>query len=124
MDSAGLALQKVCEQLESTEKPSAWAKLGFHRRSARATANEAMLNMAAQDFGDLRRIVQGFESTWKGNQSNVSQWLVQVLLLLMVLIRLALGSEMCATSWKALKAPLPYFHQRLCIHQYCVVVSH
>jgi hypothetical protein len=82
MDEAGLALQRVCEQLESTEKPSTWTKMGFSRKSTREAANETMLNVAATDFNDLRRIVQGFESKWKGNQSEVSKALHRVDLLL------------------------------------------
>lgn len=77
MNSAGKALQKVCDQLQNTEKRSGWAKL-VGRTSARSTANEVMVNLDAQDFGDLRRAVQGFETIWKGEQSQASPQPVEV----------------------------------------------
>lgn len=72
LDSAGKALQMVCEQLEATEKPSTWTRMGFQRNSARTTANGTMMSLAARDFTDLRRAIQGFETKWKSDQSQAS----------------------------------------------------
>jgi hypothetical protein len=74
LEAARLALQKAYKQLETDEKPSTLAKLGFSRKtpSPRTTANEAVLNAFSHDFKSLQAIVERFESNWKGNQNKVS----------------------------------------------------
>lgn len=63
----------VCEQLEATEKPSTWSRIGFQRNSAQTTANGIMMNLSARDFSDLRKAIQGFETKWKSDQSQASE---------------------------------------------------
>lgn len=76
MEAARLALQKACKQVETADgKPSPLAKLGFQRKSARATANDAVLSSATQDFKGLQAIVESFEVQWQGGQKQASEML-------------------------------------------------
>ena len=74
MEAAKLALEKAHKQLESNEKPTTLAKLGFSRNapSPRTTANGAVLNAFSHDFKSLQAAVERFETNWKGNQNKVS----------------------------------------------------
>lgn len=73
METASLALQKACKEVETEEKkPSTLGKMRLARKSAREIANEAVLSSFVHDFKGLQAVVESFESEWKNGQNKVS----------------------------------------------------
>ncbi|KAH6639550.1 hypothetical protein C7974DRAFT_134219 [Boeremia exigua] len=72
VETARLALQAVCVQLEKEEKrPSTLQKMGFKRAKPKAAANEALLTASAYDFNSLQTVVEDSESHWKAGQKHI-----------------------------------------------------
>ncbi|OSS52612.1 hypothetical protein B5807_02486 [Epicoccum nigrum] len=73
METARLALEKACKEIGQIEEKSSRSRLGLIRKSARTTANKAMLGSFVHDFAGLQAVVGNFESEWKGGQTTVGQ---------------------------------------------------
>jgi hypothetical protein len=56
---------------ETPEQPSTLVKMGFSRKTARMTANEALESRNVYGFTQLSDYVNGLESAWKSKQSKV-----------------------------------------------------
>jgi hypothetical protein len=68
-----MALQKSCDLLESDIKPSRLSKIGIHRKSTRALANEVLLQSSPRGFGETFDIIGALETTFRANQGKVKR---------------------------------------------------
>ncbi|CAN9105305.1 unnamed protein product [Alternaria alternata] len=64
-ETARLLLMKTHQMFETPEPPSTLAKIGLSRKTARATANEALQSRNVYGFTQLSDYVNSLESAWK-----------------------------------------------------------
>ncbi|CAN9086720.1 unnamed protein product [Alternaria alternata] len=67
-ETARLLLMKTHQMFETPEPPSTLAKIGLSRKTARATANEALQSRNVYGFTQLSDYVNSLESAWKSKQ--------------------------------------------------------
>ncbi|RYN64160.1 hypothetical protein AA0118_g4286 [Alternaria tenuissima] len=72
-ETARLLLLKTRHMFETPEQPSTLVKMGFSRKTARMTANEALESRNVYGFTQLSDYVNGLESAWKSKQSKSAQ---------------------------------------------------
>ncbi|KAF2444042.1 hypothetical protein P171DRAFT_494171, partial [Karstenula rhodostoma CBS 690.94] len=69
------ALQKTCTEMAKEIKPSRLGKIGTlfgrQRKSAKAQANEVIEGFVANDFDDLKLLVESQESQWKSSHGTI-----------------------------------------------------
>jgi hypothetical protein len=62
---------KTCSMFEVPEQPSTLARIGFSRKPARVTANEALKGRLGNGFLQLNNYINSLDSTFKSKQGKV-----------------------------------------------------